>query len=105
MSSLSVITLPHFEQLGTVLLSQFAVEHTDCSLQVSPLRSYFLLSLLQLFHLFLFLRPQSLHLLILLLIQEAMEVLKLSTDFPFQVIEPVLKDKWQMCCSSNSLYL
>lgn len=87
-----VKTLPYFEQFRTVLLSQFAVQHCDCSLQVFPLLCYFLLSFLQLFHLFLFLPPQSLQVLKLLLIQETMEVLKLSSDFSFKDIKIVLKD-------------
>lgn len=85
--------LPHFEQLGTVLLSQFVVEHCNCSLQVLPLLCYFLLSLLQLLQLFLSLPPQSLQVLTLLFIQEAMEVLKLGSDFSFQLIKSALRDE------------
>lgn len=85
--------LPHFEQLWTIVLSQFAVEHCDCSLQASPLLCYFLLPLFQLLQLFLFLPPQSLKVLKLLLIQETVEVLKLGTDFSFQAIKAVLKDE------------
>lgn len=85
--------LPHFEQLRTVVLSQFAVEHCDCSLQASPLLCDLLLPLLQLLQLSLFLPPQSLQVLTLLLIQETMEVLKLSSDFSFQLIKTVLKDE------------
>lgn len=86
--------LPHFEQFGTVFLSQFAVEYSDGSLQVFPLLCYFLLSFLQLLQLFLSLPPQSFQVLILLLIQEAMEILKLCSDFSFQGIKTVLKDVW-----------
>lgn len=86
--------LPHFEQFGTVFLSQFAVEYSDGSLQVFPLLCYFLLSFLQLLQLFLSLPPQSFQVLILLLIQEAMEILKLGSDFSFQGIKTVLKDVW-----------
>jgi len=84
--------LPHCEQRRAVLLGQFAVQHSDGSLQVSPLRCYFLLPLLQLLQLFLSLPPESLQVVILLLIQETMEVLKLCSDFSFQVFKRVLKD-------------
>lgn len=84
--------LPHSEQFRAVVLGQFAVEHRDCSLQVSPLRCYLLLSLLQLLHLFLSLPPHSFQVIILLLIQETMQVLKLSSDFSFQGIKTVLID-------------
>lgn len=88
-----VKTPPHFEQFRTVFLSQFAVEHCDGSLQVSPLLCYLLLSFLQLLQLFLPLPPQSLQVLELLLIQEAMEVLKLGSDFSLQDIKTALKDE------------
>ncbi len=87
-----VKTLSHFEQFRTVLLGQFAVEHCDCSLQVSPLLCYFLLSFLQLLQLLLSLPPQSLQVLTLLLVQETMEVLKLGADLSFQGIKTALKD-------------
>lgn len=83
---------PHFKQFRTVLLSQFAVEDCDCSLQVSPLLCYFLLSFLQLLQLLLSLPPQSLQVLTLLLVQETMEVLKLCSDLSLQGIKTALKD-------------
>lgn len=90
--SFLVKTRSHFQQFGTVLLSQFAVENCDRSLQVSPLLCYFLLPLLQLLQLFLFLPPQSLQVPTLLLVQETMEVLKLGSDLSFQGIKTALKD-------------
>lgn len=83
----------HFEQFWAVLLSQFTVDRCDRSLQGFRLLCYFLLSLLQLFQLFLSLPPQSLQVLTLLLIQETMEVLILSSDFSLQVIKPALKNQ------------
>ncbi len=83
--------LSHFEQFGTVLLSQFAVEHCDGSLQVPPLLCYFLLPVLQLLQLLLSLPPQPFQVPTLFLIQETMEVLKLGSDFSFQGIKTVLK--------------
>lgn len=85
----------HCEQFRTILLCQFAVEHCDCFLQVFPLLCYFLLSLLQQLHLFLSLPPQSFKVLAFLLLQKTMEVLKLGSDFPFQVIKAVLKNVWE----------
>ena len=81
----------HFEKLRVIVLSQLGVECCNCSLQVLPLLVDFPLSCPQQLHLFLFLPLQALHVSVLLLIQEAVEVLELCPDLSFQVLKPVLE--------------
>lgn len=90
----------YLEQLGAFLLGQLAVQHDDGSLQVLPLLCDLPLSLPEQLHLPLPGLPQSLQVPALLLLQEAVEVLELGPDLPFQNIKAVLKiQKKQHTCT------
>lgn len=83
---------PHFEHVDALFLGQFAVKHGHGSLQVLPLLVDVILPLLQSRQEFSSLLLQALEILVLLLIQEAMEVPELGSDLSFQFVEPTLKN-------------
>lgn len=99
------LVFPHFEQFRTVLLTKFAVEHRDGSLQVFPLRRYLPLSLLQQLHLLLLLPPQAFQVFTLLLFQETVEVLKLRFDLSFQGLKMVLGEMYLHSYTDHPVWL
>lgn len=105
MSMQPSLVFPHFEQFRTVLLTKFAVEHRDGSLQVFPLCRYLPLSLLQQLHLFLLLPPQAFQVFTLLLFQETVEVLKLRFDLSFQGIKMALGEMYLRSYSDHPVWL